>query len=64
MHGFRDGAVTELDRIGAPMATRLQRLGHIDPDTTMGCTHAVDEEDRKRLKTLHALNTTTCFYLA
>lgn len=29
------------------MATRLQRLGHIDPDTTMGYTHAVDEEDRK-----------------
>jgi integrase len=44
MHGFRHGAATELDRLGAPMATRLQRLGHIDPDTTMGYTHAVDEE--------------------
>lgn len=47
MHGFRHGAATELDRLGAPMATRLQRLGHIDPDTTMGYTHAVDGEDRK-----------------
>jgi len=47
MHGFRHGAATELDRLGAPMATRQQRLGHIDPDTTMGYTHAVDAEDRK-----------------
>src|SRR5439155_16668509 len=45
MHGFRHGAATELDRLGAPMATRQQRLGHIDPDTTMGYTHAVNEED-------------------
>jgi hypothetical protein len=47
MHGFRHGAATELDRLDVPMTTRLQRLGHIDPDTTMGYTHAVDEEDRK-----------------
>jgi integrase len=47
MHGFRHGSATELDRLGTPMATRQQRLGHIDPDTTMGYTHAVDEEDRK-----------------
>ena len=47
MHGFRHGAATELDRLGAPMATRQQRLGHIDSDTTMGYTHAVDAEDRK-----------------
>lgn len=47
MHGFRHGSATELDRLGVPMATRQQRLGHIDPDTTMGYTHAVSEEDRK-----------------
>ena len=47
MHGFRHGSATELDRLGVPMATRQQLLGHIDPDTTMGYTHAVSEEDRK-----------------
>ena len=47
MHGFRHGSATELDRLGVPMATRQQRLGHIDPDTTKGYTHAVSEEDRK-----------------
>jgi integrase len=46
-HGFRHGAATKLDELGTPWATRLQRLGHADPNTTMGYTHAVNEEDRK-----------------
>lgn len=46
-HGFRHGAATKLDELGTPMATRLQRLGHVDSDTTMGYTHAVNEQDRK-----------------
>jgi integrase len=46
-HGFRHGAATKLDELGTPMATRQQRMGHVDPDTLMGYTHAVTDEDRK-----------------
>jgi len=46
-HGFRHGAATRLDELGTPMATRLKRLGHADPETTMIYTHTVDENDRK-----------------
>jgi integrase len=46
-HGFRHGAATRLDELGTPMATRLKRLGHADPETTMNYTHTVDENDRK-----------------
>ena len=46
-HGFRHGAATRLDELGTPMATRLKRLGHADPDTTMLYTHTVDDNDRK-----------------
>jgi len=46
-HGFRHGAATKLDELGTPLATRQQRMGHADPDTLMGYTHAVNEEDRK-----------------
>ena len=46
-HGFRHGAATKLDELGTPMATRQQRMGHVDPDTLMGYTHAVTADDRK-----------------
>lgn len=46
-HGFRHGAATKLDELGTPMATRQQRMGHVDPDTLMGYTHAVSADDRK-----------------
>jgi integrase len=44
--GFRHGNATLLDRIGAPMAIRQSRLGHVDPETTMGYTHLVTADER------------------
>jgi integrase len=47
LHGLRHGAATELDRMNAPMATRLNRLGHSEEPMTLHYTHAVGEEDAK-----------------
>jgi integrase len=46
-HAFRHGNATLLDQIGAPMAVRLNRLGHAEPQTTMGYTHAVTADERR-----------------
>lgn len=46
-HAFRHGNATLLDQIGAPMAVRLNRLGHADAETTMGYTHAVTADERR-----------------
>jgi integrase len=46
-HAFRHGNATLLDRIGAPMAVRLNRLGHAEPQTTMAYTHAVTADERR-----------------
>jgi integrase len=46
-HGFRHGNATLLDQIGAPMAVRLNRLGHAEAQTTMGYTHAVTADERR-----------------
>jgi integrase len=45
-HAFRHGNATLLDRIGAPIAVRLNRLGHAELQTTMGYTHGVTEDER------------------
>jgi integrase len=45
-HAFRHGNATLLDQIGAPMAVRQDRLGHTEPQTTMGYTHAVTADER------------------
>jgi integrase len=47
LHAFRHGNATLLDQIGAPMAVRQNRLGHAEPGTTMGYTHAVTADERK-----------------
>lgn len=47
MHAFRHGNATALDRLNAPMKVRQERLGHVDPRTTMNYTHMVSEDDRK-----------------
>jgi len=39
-HFRRAGNPTLLDQIGAPMAVRLNRLGHAEAQTTMGCTQS------------------------
>jgi hypothetical protein len=46
-HTFRHGNATLLDQIGAPMAVRLNRLGHAEAQTTMGYTHAVTADERR-----------------
>ena len=46
-HAFRHGNATLLDQIGAPMAVRLNRLGHAEAQTTMGYTHTVTADERK-----------------
>jgi integrase len=47
MHAFRHGNATVLDQLNAPMKVRQERLGHVDPKTTMGYTHLVGEDDRR-----------------
>jgi integrase len=46
-HAFRHGNATLLDQINAPMAVRLNRLGHAEAQTTMGYTHAVTADERR-----------------
>jgi hypothetical protein len=46
-HFRRAGNPTLLDQIGAPMAVRLNRLGHAEAQTTMGYTHAVTADERR-----------------
>ena len=46
-HAFRHSNATLLDQIGAPMAVRLNRLGHAEAQTTMGYTHAVTADERR-----------------
>jgi hypothetical protein len=46
-HAFRHGNATLLDQIDAPMAVRLNRLGHAEAQTTMGYTHAVTADERR-----------------
>jgi integrase len=46
-HAFRHGNATLLDQIGAPIAVRLNRLGHCEARTTMGYTHAVTSDERR-----------------
>lgn len=45
-HAFRHGNATVLDRIGAPMAVRQSRLGHVDERTTLGYTHLVTADEK------------------
>jgi integrase len=51
-HAFRHGNATLLDHIGAPMAVRLNRLGHADAQTTMGYTHVVTADERRTAEEL------------
>jgi len=42
LHAFRHGNATALDRMNVPMKVRQERLGHVEPQTTMGL-HASGE---------------------
>jgi integrase len=47
LHAFRHCNATELDRMGAPIKVRQDRLGHADSATTFGYTHAASEDHRR-----------------
>lgn len=47
LHGFRHGNATVLDGLNVPIKVRQERLGHVDPATTMLYTHLVSEDDRR-----------------
>jgi integrase len=47
LHAFRHCNATELDRMGAPIKVRQDRLGHADAETTFGYTHADSGDHRK-----------------
>jgi integrase len=45
LHAFRHGNASALDELGVPMKTRLERLGHQNPGTTMKYTHKIVDAD-------------------
>jgi integrase len=45
-HSFRHGNASALDHLKAPLRVRQDRLGHVDPKTTMLYTHTVSEDER------------------
>jgi len=47
LHAFRHCNATELDRMGAPIKVRQDRLGHADSETTFGYTHAESADHRR-----------------
>ena len=59
-HACRHGNATLLDQIGAPMAVRLNRLGHAEAQTTMGYTHAVTADERRIAEELGRILHGTC----
>ena len=47
LHAFRHCNATELDRMGAPIKVRQDRLGHADSETTFGYAHAESSDHRR-----------------
>ena len=47
MHAFRHGNATLMDQANVPMKIRQDRLGHVDPKTTLGYTHAISEDEKR-----------------
>ena len=47
LHAFRHCNATELDRMGAPIKVRQDRLGHADSETTFGYTHSESADHRR-----------------
>lgn len=48
LHSFRRGNATLMDSIGAPLRVRMDRLGHVKPETTLGIyTRSVPEDERR-----------------
>ena len=47
MHAFRHGNATIMDQNNVPMKIRQDRLGHVDPKTTLRYTHAISEDEKR-----------------
>ncbi len=48
LHAFRHTNSTLMDRLGAPLKVRQQRLGHSDPSLTLGVyTHVASDDDER-----------------
>ena len=48
LHAFRHANSSLMDRLGTPVKVRQQRLGHSDPNITLGTyTHVASEHDRR-----------------
>jgi integrase len=47
MHAFRHGNASIMDQNNVPLKIRQDRLGHIDPKTTLGYTHAISEDEKR-----------------
>jgi len=48
LHAFRHANSSLMDRLGVPVKVRQQRLGHSDPNITLGTyTHVASEDDRR-----------------
>lgn len=45
-HAFRHGNVTIIGRMGTPIKTVQDRVGHVDVETTLRYTHALSADDR------------------
>jgi integrase len=45
LHAFRHGNASAMDELGVPMKTRQDRLGHVNPRTTMKYTHKIVDAD-------------------
>jgi len=55
---MRHGNSTALDELNTPLKVRQAHLGHVNPETTLGYTHLVGEEDRRVSAQLGVLITT------
>ena len=56
LHAFRHTNSTLMDRLGAPLKVRQQRLGHSDPRLTLGVyTHIASEDDQRIAEKLGAI---------
>jgi integrase len=60
MHAFRHFAATQMDRLGAPIATMKARLGHSNLATTDRYTHSVASDDRMIAEKMSKSFVTNC----
>jgi integrase len=55
LHAFRHANVTFMDQLHAPVAVRVNRVGHGDFGTTKGYTHLVSADDQRIAEGINAM---------